>query len=70
MLNYRIRSVQLFIVNGRADRAQVRLECDDEAVFECYLLAEGEGEGELKELSLSELEERALMYAADSFRYE
>ncbi|HGC0107085.1 TPA: hypothetical protein ACIYZQ_004014 [Escherichia coli] len=29
-----------------------------------------EGEGELKELSLSELEERALMYAADSFRYE
>lgn len=66
MLNYRIRSVQLFIVNGRADRAQVRLECDDEAVFECYLLAEGE----LKELSLSELEERALMYAADSFRYE
>ena len=68
MLNYRIRSVQLFIVNGRADRAQVRLECDDEAVFEWYLLAEGEGE--LKELSLSELEERALMYAADSFRYE
>lgn len=68
MLNYCIRSVQLFIVNGRADRAQVRLECDDEAVFECYLLAEGEGE--LKELSLSELEERALMYAADSFRYE
>lgn len=43
MLNYRIRSVQLFIVNGRADRAQVRLECDDEAVFECYLLAEGKG---------------------------
>ncbi|ELU5197743.1 hypothetical protein [Escherichia coli] len=68
MLNYRISSVQVFTVNCRADRVQVRLECDDAAVFECCLLAEGEGE--LKELSLSELEERALMYAADSFRYE
>ncbi|NYY75787.1 hypothetical protein DMI70_03660 [Escherichia coli] len=67
MLNYRIRSVQLFIVNGRADRAQVRLECDDEAVLNVIFLLK---EGELKELSLSELEERALMYAADSFRYE
>ncbi|EKY5817671.1 hypothetical protein QFS06_003615 [Escherichia coli] len=59
-------SVQVFTVNGQADRVQVRPECDDAAVFECCLLAEGE----LKELSLSELEERALMYAADSFRYE
>ncbi|EOT1680795.1 hypothetical protein ACNHXW_005582, partial [Escherichia coli] len=58
MLNYRISSVQVFTVNGRADRVQVRPECDDAAVFECCLLAEGEGE--LKELSLSELEERAL----------
>ncbi|EJA2687711.1 hypothetical protein ABGK14_005435, partial [Escherichia coli] len=49
MLNYRISSVQVFTVNGRADRVQVRLECDDAAVFECCLLAEGEGE--LKELS-------------------
>ncbi len=43
MLNYRIRSVQLFIVNGRADRAQVRLECDDEAVLNVIFLLKGKG---------------------------
>lgn len=68
MLDYRISSVLVFTVNGRVDRVLVRLECDDAAVFECCLLAEGEGD--LKKLSLSELEERALMYAADSFCYE
>ncbi len=63
MLNYRISLVQVFTVNGQVDKIQVRLECGDASVFECYLLAEGEGE--LKKLSLSDLEERTLMYAAD-----
>lgn len=42
MLDYRISSVLVFTVNGRVDRVQVRLECDDAAVFECCLLARSE----------------------------
>ncbi len=66
MLNYYVSELKIFSKNGYVESVRICLECDDGAAFYCILTSEGEGA--LQEMSLSELQDRALRYASDSFQ--
>ncbi|OSL41007.1 hypothetical protein EAQG_02437 [Escherichia coli TA464] len=66
MMNHRIIAVQLEYDGLYVKALRVRMEGTDGSVFECNLLAEGEGE--LLKLTLEYVEESALRYASDCFK--